>query len=93
MYWYLFRNGICVGEYPYRVEVLDGETLVPSETKRKNLGRLRLENGQITELPPPPIPPDKEIEIEAEQYAPETVEMLDAIAGLYETLAERADEK
>ncbi len=93
MYWYLFRNGICVGEYPYKVEVLDGETLVSSETKRENLGRLRLEKGEITELPPPPPIPDKEQEIDAENYSPETVEMFTAIAGLYETLAERNDEK
>lgn len=86
---YIFKNRFCIGAYSYLPELEQDETAIYSDTDYKNLSLLRLKNGKIELLPEQPEPPQV---IEAENYSPETVELFEAVAGLYE-LVENKKEK
>lgn len=94
MYWYIFSKDRCIGKYPYKPADVPNAVIVRSDTDYTDLRKLRYENGQIiiATTPPPDDEPTEEI-IEEENYSAETVEIYNALAGLYETLAERTDAK
>lgn len=64
------------------------EQVIQTETDYSNLSELQLKDGVIAIVKPPPEPPQI---IEAESYPPETVELYQAIAELYE-LVEKGEQ-
>ena len=90
--YYIFKNKFCIGAYSYLPSLEKDEVAIFSDTDYKNLSLLRLKDGKIELLPEPPKPPEKPTVIENEDYAPETVELFEAVAGLYE-LGENKKEK
>ena len=86
--YYIFKNNCCIGVYPYLPQLEKDEQAIQTEVDYPNLGELRLKDGAITIIKSPPEPPQV---IEAESYSPETVELYQAIAGLYE-LVEKGEQ-
>lgn len=86
---YIFKNGCCIGAYSYIPELEKDETAIYSDIEYKKLHLLRIKDGKIDLLPEPQEPPQV---IENEDYNPETVELFEAVAGLYE-LVENKKEK
>ena len=79
--YYIFKNNYCIGVYPYLPQLEKDEQAIQTETDYSNLSELQLKDGVIAIVKPPPKPPQI---IETESYSPETVELYQAIAGLYE---------
>lgn len=86
--YYIFKNNCCIGVYPYLPQLEKDEQAIQTEVDYPNLGELRLKDGAITIIKPPPEPPQI---IETESYPPETVELYQAIAELYE-LVEKGEQ-
>ena len=79
--WYGFNDkGKCLFSADGKVKEEKGVTVVESDVVYK-VSSICLIDGEIRE--PPPEPPRI---IEAEKYPTETVELYDAIAGIYELL-------
>lgn len=85
---YIFKNNFCIGAYSYLPELEQDETAICSDTDYKNLSLLRLKDGKIDLLSEPQEPPQV---IEAENYNPETVELFEAVAGLYELIENKKE--
>lgn len=81
--YYIFKNSFCIGAYSYLPSLELDETAIYSDIEYKKLHLLRLKEGKIDLLPEPQEPPQV---IEAENYNPETVELFEAVAGLYELI-------
>lgn len=86
--YYIFKNKFCIGAYSYIPELEKDEIPIYSDTDYKNLSLLRLKDGKIEVLPEPKEPPQV---IEAENYNPETVELFEAVAGLYELIENKKE--
>ena len=86
--YYIFKNNYCIGAYPYLPQLEKDEQVIQTETDYSNLSELQLKDGVIAIVKPPPEPPQI---IETESYPPETVELYQAIAGLYE-LVEKGEQ-
>lgn len=86
--YYIFKNNCCIGVYPYLPQLEKDEQALQTEIDYSNLSELQLKDGVIAIVKPPPEPPQI---IEAESYPPETVELYQAIAELYE-LVEKGEQ-
>lgn len=86
--YYIFKNNCCIGVYPYLPQLEKDEQAIQTEIDYSNLSELQLKDGVIAIVKPPPEPPQI---IEAESYPPETVELYQAIAELYE-LVEKGEQ-
>lgn len=86
--YYIFKNNYCIGVYPYLPQLEKDEQALQTEIDYSNLSELQLKDGVIAIVKPPPEPPQI---IEAESYPPETVELYQAIAELYE-LVEKGEQ-
>ena len=89
--YYIFKNRFCIGAYSYLPSLESDETAIYSDIEYKKLHLLRLKDGKIEVLPEPPKPPEKPTVIESEDYAPETVELFEAVAGLYELIENKKE--
>lgn len=86
--YYIFKNGYCFGAYSYLPSLESDETAIYSDIEYKKLHLLRLKDGKIEVLPEPQEPPQV---IETENYNPETVELFEAVAGLYELIENKKE--
>lgn len=86
--YYIFKNKFCIGAYSYLPSIEADETVIYSNKNYKSLSLLRLKNGEIEVLPEPKEPPKV---IETENYNPETVELFEAVAGLYELIENKKE--
>nr|DAJ30401.1 MAG TPA: hypothetical protein [Caudoviricetes sp.] len=86
--YYIFKNLYCIGAYSYLPSLESDETAIYSDIEYKKLHLLRLKDGKIDLLPEPQEPPKV---IENEDYAPETVELFEAVAGLYELIEHKKE--
>lgn len=90
--YYLFQNHRCIGAYSYEPDVDDAYEVISSDEHYQNLCELQTKDGKITIVPLPPAPPQPPEMIEEENYSPETIELFNAIAGIYE-LIEKGEKK
>lgn len=86
--YYIFKNVYCFGAYSYLPSLESGETAIYSDIEYKKLHLLRLKDGKIEVLPEPKEPPQV---LETENYNPETVELFEAVAGLYELIENKKE--
>lgn len=85
---YVFKNKFCIGAYSYLPSLESDETAIYSDIEYKKLHLLRLKDGKIELLPEPQEPLQV---IETENYTPETVELFEAVAGLYELIENKKE--
>lgn len=90
--YYLFKNHRCIGAYSYEPDVDDTYEIISTDKHYQNLCELQTKEGKIVIVPLPPPEPEPPQVIEQEDYSPETVELFNAIAGIYE-LIEKGENK
>jgi hypothetical protein len=86
--YYIFNQSHCIGAYSYEPQVDSDVVVIQSEEEYSKLSELQLRNGKIVVVKSPKPPQI----IDIESYSPETVELYQAIAGLYE-LVEKGEQK